>query len=309
MSEDTNFAETVSREELGALLDSARAERGIGSGAIRTTGLLESVGSELVEVAKRFAVEQGRSLSTLNQTSIHFTFSHWEEINLRQFAAAMLKTDRVARVDLGNGREPAYFLLSRPLIFGWMMLAFGARPGAPLEPLPLRAYTRIEERMIQRAAEKLSTVFAEALSGQQDVDTKVLAIEDPALLYARSKQALRLLSFDVDGFGEDGVLRVALPVSLLGDSPLESLQDNLATTPDELAGQLFETPIELHVELGFAEVSLSNLARLAVGDELKLERADDGGLIVNVEDSPRYRAETGKIGERLAVRITEVMSS
>jgi len=309
MSADGSFATTVSREELGALLSSARSEQDATHNALRPVGMMKTGGGDLVEIAKRFGLEQGRSLSTLHQTPIRFSFSHWEEINLRQFASAMLATDRVAKVDLDDRGEHVYFLLSRPLVFGWMMLAFGARPGGAIDPLPARAYTRIEERFIQRAAENVASVFAKTFSREDAYRPRVIAIEDPAVLYNRSKQPHRSISLDVDGFGEPGVLRVAIPLSLMNEERTEQSTRQLGPPPDELAGQLYETPVDVRVELGYAEVSLSDVAQLRVGDELRLHRCHGGGLVVNVEQSPKFRAETGKVGNQLAVRITEVIRS
>jgi len=309
MSTDSGFATTVSREELGALLTSARAELSEGQNSLRSVGSIETGPNELTELAKRYGLEQGRSLSTLHQTAIRFKYSHREEISLRQFASAMLATDRIARVNLGIGDEDVYFLLNRPLVFGWMMLAFGARSGPNSEEIPSRPYTRIEERFIERAAENVSEIFAKAFSDDRTLRAEIRAIEDPVALYNRSKQPFRVISLDAEGFGESGILRIALPLSLMDEAHAETSIRNLPASLDGLAGQIYETPVEIHVELGFGEIALRDLARLSVGDELRLERSSVDGLVINVEESPKFRAEPGKIGKRLAVRITDEIQS
>lgn len=303
MSAEANLASTISREELGALLERGHVGEERAHHPLRPVGMVEVGGGRLAEVAKRFGREQGRSLSTLHQTPIRFEFCHWEEASLRHYASAMLATDRVARVDLGRGNE-VYVVLSRPLVFGWMMLAFGARPGEAIESLPARPYTRIEERFIERAVDSISRTFAKVLSAEGAPQPALLELEDPTALYGRSKQQYRILGFDVFGFGEPSVLRIALPLAVMGEARLEQPARNAGTRTGEVADHLYDTPVTLSVELGSIELSLSDIAHLAVGDELKIQPSHDGGVVVKVEDSEKFRAETGKVGSRLAVRLT-----
>jgi flagellar motor switch protein FliM len=53
------------------------------------------------------------------------------------------------------------------------------------------------------------------------------------------------------------------------------------------------------------ELPLRRLASLQVGDLLPLEAADGEGLVVRVENEPKFRAERGSVGKRLAVQLLE----
>ena len=306
MSAAESQAAVLSREELSALLESLAGESPRESQAQRAQGLVDpdSVRAELTTIANRFAEEQARSLSTLHQTPIHFRFSHWEEIPLRRFASAMLATDRIACLDIGKGGLEAYLLLSRPLVFGWMMLAFGAQPGSGHDLIPNRPYTRIEERFLERAAMEITQTLAKALGGAAS-DGRVLAIANPVAFYDRAKPAYLVVSFEIDGLGDMCRLRVALPSSLL-DGAAEAL-DRPDETCEELAEHLLDLPVQLRVEIGFTDASIGEVAALQVGDELRLQRAADDGLVVHVEDVPKFCAVSGNIAGKLAVRITDVL--
>lgn len=306
MSGAENQASVLSREELSGLLESLSSEATRESQSLRTKGLVDPGAgrTELTGVAARFAEEQARSLSTLHQTPIHLRFSHWEEITLRKFASAMLPTDRIACLDLGRGGADVYLLLSRPFIFGWMMLAFGAQPGSGNNLVPSRTYTRIEERFLQRAATEVAQTFAKALGGDL-ADGRFVAIANPVSLYDRAKRPYVVASFEVDGLGDLCGMRLALPNTLLDDAAEPPSLP--AESSGMMAEQLLDMPLQLRVQIGFKDASLGEVATLKVGEELLLQQAADNGLVVHVEDVPKYRAEPGNIGGKLAIRITDVL--
>ena len=302
MSASGDAAAVLSREELSALLEGAPAE---------ARPLHELGGDlrrgELADIGIRFAEEQARGLSTLYQTPIHFEFAAVEDITLRQFASAMLPTDRVARIEIGEGRH-AYLLLSRPLAFAWLMLAFGARGDRCSAAIPARPYTRIELRFLGRAADVIARTLGKAL-GLGSPPPGELTLEDPTALYDRSKKPHRVLRFDVRGLGEPSSLRIALPAQVVGETVAERPQHSEAATA-VVTDQLLATPVRLQVRLGSAQLGLRELAELAVGDELPLvAEAGEGRLRVDVEGVPRFHAEVGKLGKRLAVRITDIIEA
>ena len=310
MSETPAPNTVLSREELGALLDtmaeSVRHEQARQS--TRAIGVAPLVGnrSSLQRLAQTFAAEQGRSLSTMYQTPIGMRFSHWEEISLSDFASAMLEEDRVARFHLGGDHPEAVLLVSRPLVFGLMMLAFGAKSGSDPGPIPERAYTRIEERFLARAATDLATTLAKSLANVSAEDVRLLSLDPPAALLDQGPRPQLVASFDVRGVGDLCKLRIALPASVVESGPSE-LPPGPIEPSTGLERELLDVPVQVRVAIGDARLSVSDVAALAVGSEIALEPLAGGQLVVSVGEKEKFRAERGVVDQRLAVRILEAV--
>lgn len=308
MSDRESHGSLLSREELGALLEEVAAgqKQEAQRRWMRPSGLEEAVGSraELMRVAERFSEDQSRALSTLFQTPIHFRFQHWEETALREFASGMVETDRVVRLELGEEKAPAYLLINRSMFFSWLVLAFGAGAEAGNDLIPGRPYTRIEERFMIRCADEVSSVLAKSLALVAPMASRAVALETPmALMEGNARQHL-VLSFEVQGLAELAMLRVALPAIVVDQA---SSHGQPSEEEGGLERQVFDMPVELRVELGTAQVPIGRLRGLAVGDEIPLVRSDPDGVLVQVEGAAKYRADQGTMGDRLAVRIREVL--
>ena len=310
MSESLAHTAVLSREELGALLetmaDSARQERARQGG--RPLGISQAVGSrgELLHIAKAFAEEQGRSLSTLHQTSISIHFSQWEEIGLRDFADAMLADDRVARVHLGGGHDEAFFLINRPLLFGWMMLAFGAKPDVGSTVIPDRPYTRIEERFLRRANAEIGYTLARSVGSLRADEVSVTSLDAPAMLQDRAQRPYLVASFEVGGVGELCRFHLAIPTSVVEGGRGEAQSEEPRERSD-LEKELLDVAVDVRVEVGGAELSLSQVADLRPGSEIPLEAIAGGELIVRIGNTAKFRAERGSGDQKLAVRILEAL--
>ena len=62
------------------------------------------------------------------------------------------------------------------------------------------------------------------------------------------------------------------------------------------------------MSLGEATVTVGELLELAVGDVIRLSARTDGPLLVRVGDKTKFHAKPGRVGSRLAVEITEVIT-
>lgn len=70
---------------------------------------------------------------------------------------------------------------------------------------------------------------------------------------------------------------------------------------------LHDIPVDLVVELGRARLTVKDLAEMGKGEILELERPADKPLDVVVGDRVFARGEVVMVGERLALRITELV--
>jgi len=304
MSEAEREERILSREELDAILEdfaeSATAGRGVPFRVHRDT-LQTSV---LAQALRAFADELGRVLSAAHQRSVKFALMSWEPLGLAEFADSLLAGDRVVLLEFEPGRALGYLLLGRPLFFEWMTLAFGAAARLPRFPIPQRSHTRIEERFLLHAAGEVAAQLEATLAGWRPLTARVAEVVEPRLLPRQSSERFRVASFEISGFREVCRLRLLLPESLLDrESELVGAERGSAVSP--VWERMLGMPLRLRVEAGNVELPLRRLASLKVGEVLPLEAADAEGLVVRVENEPKFRAERGSVGQRLAVQLLE----
>jgi flagellar motor switch protein FliN/FliY len=79
----------------------------------------------------------------------------------------------------------------------------------------------------------------------------------------------------------------------------------MSDTPD--ATFLHEIPVDLIVELGRARLTIRELAQLGKDEVVELDRPADRPLDVMVGGRVFARGEVVMVGERLALRITELL--
>ncbi len=302
--------QVLSREELSALLadladrqqHEERARHGSrpfagGAGGKRPARL-----APLLRSLEGFGDELARALSSLHQVPLEWRLLEWEELAPREFAETLHPTDLVFELELSPGAERAWLLIGRSLAYGWLSLAFGARPGRVRETLPERPYTRIERRFLRRAAEEVLRQLDTHVGESWRLSLRLGALVEPEAL-AELRGGPRLaVSFAVRGLGELGRLRLLLPPEAF-DAASEPASTSAAGTADVEAA-LLAMPVAVSVEAGEAELPLARLAALAPGDLIPLQPADPDGLLVRIGGEPRFRAQRGRVGTRLAVQIT-----
>ena len=70
---------------------------------------------------------------------------------------------------------------------------------------------------------------------------------------------------------------------------------------------LHDIPVEVVVELGRTRLTIRELAELGTDEVLELERPADQPLDLVVGDRVYARGEVVMVGDRLAIRITEIV--
>ena len=229
----------------------------------------------------------------------------YRDVEFEGFGAS--PRDRVARFEVGPQRATVYAVLSRPLVFRWMVLSFGGgQVDSSNDPIPDRPYTHIEERFIRRAVGEIAHTLGKVMGTPDDGTSPEITLESPASLFADAKRPHLIASFDITGLAEMSILRIALPSAILERRGGERAPVSVPHA-QEMAAEVMDMAVEIGVQIGFADLSLRSISALRPGDEIPLERLSKDGLLVRVEDKAKYRAQAGKMGSRLAVRITEVL--
>ncbi len=301
---ETEPRSLLSREELQALLTELRSEAG------ERGRPSEGDGPRLGRWARllgEFAEDQSRALSTLHQRSIELELIEMEELDLREFAAMLLPTDLVAELELQPGDHRLYLLLGRSLVYAWLALAFGARADTPSLPVPARPYSRIEERFLRRAAGDLVRQLQTTWSFRSAVTIRVVDLLEPGSLEPEPAP-FAMASFDVTGLGDPCRLRILLPSGLYAVEKERESRDVVERRQHLASGlerAVLEVAVRVRAEAGYADLPLRRVAGLQVGDLLPLEPSDPRGLVVRIEEEPKYVAERGSVGGRLAIQLIE----
>jgi flagellar motor switch protein FliM len=307
--------QVLTREELDALLASLAEESREREAAERPSGpfrrdVKRSVGRSgsalpaLGRVLEQWAVDRGRSLSTTYQTPITCVLASWESVTQGELAETVLPEDRIAVFELGPPRSHGFLLPSRALLFAQLCLAFGSRPAGARAPAPTREYTRIEKRFLRFLCEQTLASLQDVWQDVVPARAQLVAVDEPQRLLDDAHETVLLASFELEGLAEFARLRLALPMA-----PFQRLQTapkvvSAAPQRSDLAPAVLDTAVQLRVEVGSAELRLSELGRLQVGSVIPITPADDDALIVRVEGRPKFRAIRGTVGRRLAVQLT-----
>ncbi|MEB2344452.1 MAG: FliM/FliN family flagellar motor switch protein [Deltaproteobacteria bacterium] len=309
MSEPDAAWRLLSPDEIEAIVDELAGARRDAERLRRPAGLDPESGGRADRLAglrrglERFARDQARALASRFQRRIDLSLLALDEARPADLAAAMLPSDRVLVFAATPGGEPGFLLLSRPLLFAWMRLAFGAREPGALSP-PERPYTQIELRFLRRIGAELVERLAPAagLGGMPEIR----GLEGVAALRDARTPRLVLASFELAGFEEIGRLRLALPRGVLGDTPAAGARREAGReTSGALTRSLLDAPLWVAVAAGTAQVTVAQLAALRVGDVLPVAARRDGGVVVAVEGVPRFRGMRGAMDGRLAVQIID----
>ena len=299
---DAEARSLLSREELAALLDELRQEHPSRAafGEPPAPRFLS-----LARVLGEFAEDQSRALSTLHQRAILLTLMDLDEVQLREFGAILLATDRVVELHLDPGGHRLWMLLGRSFVYGWLALAFGAKSDAPMLAVPERGYTRIEEHFLRRAASDLAHQLERTWSARQPVQLWVVELHEAAA-FLNGAQRFAMASFDVTGLGDVCRLRLLVPQGLFGsDADEQESGEEREHVQTALQSAVLDMQVRIRAEVGHADVPLRQVAALQIGDVIPLEPSDPRGLLVRVEDEPKYVGERGAVGGRLAVQLID----
>ena len=293
----------LSREELDALLEEmpkVTLGRDGDSGAEIDPG----VDIDLQRVNEIFAREQGLMLSNRQQRGITFSLIGQRQIEMSELAELMLPTDLVAAYQVMPKGFDGYLLLSRPLFFQLLSMSFGAGPTIKPTRPPTREYSKIERRFYSRAAREMVGQLEVAWRGLVPIELAWNGLVSRSAVAESDEVNAILATFDVKGFGEACRVRVAIPAepftARVGLSPRKSS----ARTP-AVGISVMDVPIRLRAEVGTAQLSLADVARLQPGTLIVLDSPSDGSLTVRIGKQDKFRGVAGSRGPKRAVQLGE----
>ncbi|PSJ46260.1 flagellar motor switch protein FliM [Zobellella endophytica] len=175
-----------------------------------------------------------------------------------------------------------------------------------------REFTPTERRVIQLLLKLVFEDYKEAWAPVMDVEFEYLDSEvNPTMANIVSPtEVVVVSSFHIELDGGGGDFHVTLPYGML--EPIRELLDagvqsdkgeNDLRWGKALRDEILDVGVDMSVKLLEKELTLRTIMEMQAGDIIPVQMPEH--LLVSVEDLPTFRAQLGRSGEKMAVRITE----
>ena len=187
-----------------------------------------------------------------------------------------------------------------------------------LHVLEIRGFSRTEERLAGHLVKFIDRAFSSAWAGVTNTGLEYVRLESNPrhAVVINPKEPVVVLEAMLDWRNVKGEIKLVFPLAAI--RPLES---KLASTVvavkkedespwrENLFQHVEETPVEVIVELGRAEMTLRQLLELGEGELVRLDREPGGPLDVIVEGTPKYIARPVIHHGNMAVEVLGVATN
>lgn len=203
------------------------------------------------------------------------------------------------------------------LIYSVVDVLLGGRRGAVSTRVEGRPYTTIERMLVTRMIEVVLADAKQAFAPLTDVDFSLDRIEtNPRFAaIARPPNAAIVVKLRIDMEDRGGRLELLLPYATL--EPIRKMllqqfmgekfgRDNI--WEGHLAGELWNTKLEVRAVLDELSAPLRKVLELKVGDTLMLDAAQDGPVTLKCGLVELSQGRVGRMGHALAVRVERPIS-
>lgn len=323
------MAEVLSQSEIDALLSA------ISTGEMDANELKKEESQKKVKVydfkrALRFSKDQIRSLTRIHENFARLLTTYFSA-QLRTFvqitvaSVDQLPYDEfirsVPKMTILNVFEP-YPLDGRFLIEVNPNIAYAMLDrllgGKGLAINKVDNLTEIETRIMTQLFQRTLESFQEAWSTVLEIEPQMDDLEvNPQFLQMVSPNETVVVISLSTAIGEaSGMINICLPHVVLEDIlPKLSVHYWMQTKkktrlPEEveaLESNVRSAPLVVKAELGKSEITIQEFLQLDIGDTIELNSLIDDPLIIMVEDTPKYLGQPGKVKNKLAVQVTEII--
>lgn len=209
---------------------------------------------------------------------------------------------------LDFGHELAYFLVDR--LFG----------GGTSPVLMQRALTPIERLAVRGVAEKVMSLLGEIWLDHVPLDIAHSGFESsPDILQAaRREDPVLVANIEVKAGAVSSLLLICLPFAVLDRffsgasqrqvNTMTGSDEEIAATRRRTERSLRQTRAEVSARLPEFRLSMRDIATLTTGGVLLTGIAKDAPITVRIAGQARFAAAPGRVGRRLAIRLTESLT-
>ena len=315
----------ISQDEVDALLN------GLADGAIGTE---DTVDSRPLEVRPYDFIEYkstnsnkmpgleivNHNFSKLLRTSIYKFMLKYFDINIRKIET-MKYSDFISTVTVPSSMniftmEPligdAMLVLESPLVFAFVEGFFG---GSAVHYIKSdgRAFTQIEQRVIRKVVDVILKDIESAWQVISPVKSKYIKSEMNLPFVSIAAPDQSIINIEIQLVMEDfsGRMYLCIPDSML-EPVKEKLYSGIHSDTYKsnlrwehvLTKSLMNTSLHISADLGKILMNFEDLLNLKKGSILNLSQSASDELVINIEDSPKFKGIPGVCKGKHAVKLS-----
>src|SRR5262245_49373708 len=208
-------------------------------------------------------------------------------------------------------KQPVLFTASTSLLYGAVDRILGGSGRVTKVPKDFtQAEFTVADALVGPCLDRIVESLRDVLPLKWSIENRFC---NPSLAQILPSQDIVLsVYFQAAGEFLIGDLRLLLPFSSL-EAHLEKFSKDSVTRLDpgamreQVARTVRGVPLDVAVELGGARITLRQLLRLQAGDVIALDTRFGSPAVLPVQGQPKFRGQIGRIGNRLAFRVADVM--
>lgn len=180
--------------------------------------------------------------------------------------------------------------------------------------------TEIETKILTNLFERSFDSLREAWSGLIDIDPYLTEMEvNPQFLQMISpNETVIVISFNIMIGESSGMINICIPhVVLEPIIPNLSVQYWMQTnkkepTPEQsvqLERRIKNAMLPIVADLGKSQITIEDFLHLQLGDVISLDTSIEEPLTIRIGEKPKFTAQPGKLRNRMAVQILEILNT
>lgn len=181
------------------------------------------------------------------------------------------------------------------------------------------SYTDLELSLYHNIMKHVTGVMKDGWRNYLDIEFDTPRVEtDPSMIQSISREEIVvIIVLEVRFRDTDGQINICIPASLLSAAfqvfdkrTAEANKGNVRENEtEEIMESIKDSQLEIKAQLGEAQLLLSDIYNLHVGDVINLNKPKDSEIYLYIEDKPWFKGKLGMHNKNMAVKINGVLEN
>jgi len=268
----------------------------------------------LQDIHKEFSRQMSLLLSTYLRLTMEVEVVSVDQLTYDEFTRSLPSPVTVCVMELNPLPGQIIIIISHEVTFSVVDRMLG---GTGLGEIKPRDLTDIEESLLKKIFEKIAKTLEGAWKGVFPVMGSVVGIDTnsilPQLASASEITALTTLEIEIAD-RQSGLLSICFPYPVL-----ENVLGQLSTQQifrakgikasqedkNNILHKLNNSPVEIDVELGKTNITVSDFIDLKEGDVIRLDNFTNDNLVIKVNHKPKFYGRPGTKKNKYAISIVD----
>ncbi|MBL5778000.1 flagellar motor switch protein FliM [Bacillus sporothermodurans] len=320
--------EVLSQSEIDALLSA------LSTGEMNAEDIKKEEETKKVKVydfkrALRFSKDQIRSLTRIHEnfsrllttyfsaqlrTFVQITVASTDQIPFEEFVRSVPKMTILTSFDVPPLDGRIIMEINPNIAYSMLDLVMGGK-GTSVNKVD--NLTEIEKKIMSNLFERGFEYLTEAWVNITEIEPMLVDFEvNPQFLQMVSpNETVVVISMNTVIGETSGMINLCIPHVVL--EPIipnlsvhywmqnNSLKEKEPKETEKIEKNIKQAIIPLVAELGTSEITIEDFLNLNIGDVIQLDQNINDPVIVKIEGIPKYIAQTGKRGKKMAVQILQ----